>query len=519
MHRKFHRTAGGYMVSPKKGSVYGSLAKSALLTFISSVKMIAGINKISSLSIAVGLPVETFGAMTKTEKIAFILEQVRLCLDRQDYVRAQILSRKINLRVFDADTSKEKKNPKEGNNVVEEAPVDIPSLLELKHIYYELMISCVRRGPSKNTKKTDRLARGRGVRAGWSRSNTRFLVKFFRSSFFGGAEGPALNLAEVVGDKDQVVEGRSAEKLVGSEEDPTNTSVPEKALHCTNKLLALYMTKPPGFRYENGMYMFVKCPNISPFEWHPFSITSTPRDDYLSIHIRTLGDWTTKLRNIFQEVCEVPASEPKKGRLARVETTGMKDFVKAQARFPKVLIRGPYGAPAENYKKYDILLLIGLGIDPLPTEEMQVIRSSGLMSNTSKPTVAKLVDGYLTEIAKDPNLPLSKFIDLAEMVSGFSGPAHDGLYRAIDMFLKEHLGALFFQQARAATSPGSSTPDIPGNLSALLPRENGGSHGSSRTTTTNTEDDWDAVTTAEALKALKGELASLRLLYVGVQGF
>ncbi|RWR72506.1 26S proteasome non-ATPase regulatory subunit 12 A [Cinnamomum micranthum f. kanehirae] len=35
---------------------------------------------------------------------------------------------------------KEKKKPKEGDNVVEEAPSDIPSLLELKRIYYELMI-------------------------------------------------------------------------------------------------------------------------------------------------------------------------------------------------------------------------------------------------------------------------------------------------------------------------------------------------------------------------------------------
>lgn len=65
---------------------------------------------------------------------------MRLCLDRQDYVRAQILSRKISPRVFDADTTKEKKKPKEGDNVVEEAPADIPSLLELKRIYYELMI-------------------------------------------------------------------------------------------------------------------------------------------------------------------------------------------------------------------------------------------------------------------------------------------------------------------------------------------------------------------------------------------
>ena len=69
-----------------------------------------------------------------------LILQVRLCLDRQDYVRAQILSRKISPRVFDADASKEKKKPKEGDNVVEEAPADIPSLMELKRIYYELMI-------------------------------------------------------------------------------------------------------------------------------------------------------------------------------------------------------------------------------------------------------------------------------------------------------------------------------------------------------------------------------------------
>lgn len=70
---------------------------------------------------------------------------------------------------------------------------------------------------------------------------------------------------------------------------------------------------------------------------------------------------------------------------------------------------------------------------------------------------------------------------------------------------------LFFEQVRASTSPtGGATPDLPGNLRALLPRENG-SHGSSRSTTTNTEEDWDSVPTTEELRALKGELATLRL--------
>ncbi|KAK6159228.1 hypothetical protein DH2020_006542 [Rehmannia glutinosa] len=68
--------------------------------------------------------------------------------------------------------------------------------------------------------------------------------------------------------------------------------------------------------------------------------------------------------------------------------------------------------------------------------EIQEIRRPGILSEASKLMVAKLIDGYLAEIAKDPNLPLSSFIGISEMVSSFSRPAHDGLYRAIDTYLK-----------------------------------------------------------------------------------
>jgi len=33
---------------------------------------------------------------------------------------------------------------------------------------------------------------------------------------------------------------------------------------------------------------------------------------------------------------------------------------------PKLKIDGPYGAPAQDYKKYDVLLLVGLGIGATP---------------------------------------------------------------------------------------------------------------------------------------------------------
>ncbi|CAH8358985.1 unnamed protein product [Eruca vesicaria subsp. sativa] len=181
-------------------------------------------------------------------------------------------------------------------------------------------------------------------------------------------------------------------------------------------------------------------------------------------------------------------------------------------------------------------------------EEVQEIKKfPGILSEASKLMVAKLIDSYLTEISKDPNLPASKFIDLAESVSSISRPAHDGLYRAIDMYLKEHAGitkgdkkrmcklmdcrklsveacmhavqndrlplrvvvqVLFFEQVRASASSGSSTPDLPKGIREL---RSCGTYGSSRSVPTVMEDEWDAVATEDEMRALKSEIAALKL--------
>ena len=61
--------------------------------------------------------VETFGSMKKKEKTEFILEQMRLCLRKKDYIRTQIISRKISGKVFED-----------------------PAFAELKIKYYTLMV-------------------------------------------------------------------------------------------------------------------------------------------------------------------------------------------------------------------------------------------------------------------------------------------------------------------------------------------------------------------------------------------
>lgn len=242
------------------------------------------------------------------------------------------------------------------------------------------------------------------------------------------------------------------------------------------------------------------------------------------------------------------------GEMVRTELLRRIGLQLDEASVPDLLIRAPPGETTV----YDVDLVHTLVKEFVMQDngvhaeiEFQEIKKTGAISDASKGTVAKLVDSYLAEVSRDPNLPLSKFSSIAELVSGFPRPSHDGIYRATDMYLKEHPGiskserkrickfmdcrklsveacahavqnerlplrvvvqVLFFEQARAAatSSPGTRTPDLP---MAPLP---GGSHGSSRSATTNTEEDWDGVPTTEELKALKGELAKLRL--VAAQG-
>ncbi|XP_058112800.1 BTB/POZ domain-containing protein At5g47800 isoform X2 [Magnolia sinica] len=52
--------------------------------------------------------------------------------------------------------------------------------------------------------------------------------------------------------------------------------------------------------------------------------------------------------------------------------------------------------------------------------------------------VGRLIDSYLQVVARDANVPASKIIALAEALPEFARPKHDDLYKAIDIYLKDH---------------------------------------------------------------------------------
>ncbi|KAM7483688.1 hypothetical protein LguiB_008271 [Lonicera macranthoides] len=68
------------------------------------------------------------------------------------------------------------------------------------------------------------------------------------------------------------------------------------------------------------------------------------------------------------------------------------------------------------------------------------IMDEGIKSGGEVIKVGKLVDGYLAEAAVDYNLGLPEFVELAGALPGHARVTHDGLYRAIDTYLKAHPG-------------------------------------------------------------------------------
>ena len=90
------------------------------------------------------------------------------------------------------------------------------------------------------------------------------------------------------------------------------------------------MTKP-----QPGQFIYVKCYAISKFEWHPFTVTSAAEEDFVSVHIRTVGNWT---KDLAQRLTNYPEN------------------------IPRIGIDGPYGSPADDVFNYDGVILVGAGI-------------------------------------------------------------------------------------------------------------------------------------------------------------
>lgn len=83
-----------------KGKIYVEVERARLTQRLAQIQEQDG-DIASAAKTMQDLQVETYGSMDKKEKVEMILDQIRLCLATKDYIRAQIISKKISIRFFE----------------------------------------------------------------------------------------------------------------------------------------------------------------------------------------------------------------------------------------------------------------------------------------------------------------------------------------------------------------------------------------------------------------------------------
>lgn len=91
-----------------EGKIYVEIERARLTRILAKIREDEG-NVAEAADILQEIQVETFGQMDKFEKTEFILEQMRLCLDKGDFIKAQILSNKITKKVLHAEDTQDLK--------------------------------------------------------------------------------------------------------------------------------------------------------------------------------------------------------------------------------------------------------------------------------------------------------------------------------------------------------------------------------------------------------------------------
>jgi predicted ferric reductase len=103
-------------------------------------------------------------------------------------------------------------------------------------------------------------------------------------------------------------------------------------------ILRVSVLKPRFASPQLGQYVFLCFPEISKWEWHPYTLASSPLETHYEVDIKALGDHTKKLLDAFQ--------------------SGSRPVVK---------IDGPYGRVVINPRRYRSLVFVcgGIGVTPM----------------------------------------------------------------------------------------------------------------------------------------------------------
>ena len=109
-----------------------------------------------------------------------------------------------------------------------------------------------------------------------------------------------------------------------------------------SQVIGIYFKRPTSFDYLAGQWLKIASAAQNPSEFHSFTISSAPHEEYLSLHIRAVGPWTFNFREHYNPV-----------------------NLRGQP-FPKLFIDGPFGEGHQDWFRYEVAILVGGGIGVTP---------------------------------------------------------------------------------------------------------------------------------------------------------
>ncbi|XP_070828301.1 dual oxidase 1 [Chaetodon trifascialis] len=105
----------------------------------------------------------------------------------------------------------------------------------------------------------------------------------------------------------------------------------------------LEFKRPQGFTYRSGQWVRIACLMLGTDEYHPFTLTSAPHEETLSLHIRAVGPWTSQLRELYTE-----------------------ESLLELGAYPKLYLDGPFGEGHQEWTEFEVSVLVGGGIGVTP---------------------------------------------------------------------------------------------------------------------------------------------------------
>lgn len=102
--------------------------------------------------------------------------------------------------------------------------------------------------------------------------------------------------------------------------------------------------RPPNFKYLSGQWVRLNCTAFRQSEYHSFTLTSAPHENFLSCHIKAQGPWTWKLRKFFDP----------------------HNYVHDEENPPKIRLEGPFGGGNQDWYKFEVAVMVGGGIGVTP---------------------------------------------------------------------------------------------------------------------------------------------------------